>query len=86
MEDIEKHPEINWDYDYIFGSKGGNKFLKEKVDLLSRTISAIKIQRYFREANYSPDYLLCKIRLMKEYNTLFQTNHTIETFLDSLNI
>ena len=84
FKDIEKHPEINWDYDYIFGSKGGNQFLKEKVDLLSRTISAIKIQRYFRKANYSPDYLLCKTRLMKEYNTLFQTNHTIETFLKDI--
>ena len=84
FEDIEKHPEINWDYNYIFGSKGGNEFLQEKVNILSRTIAAIKIQRCFRDANYKPTNLLCKIRLMREYNELFGTNYNLEEFLEGV--
>ena len=76
---LSLNPNINWDIinETLNGPRDWfelscNPFKKDKEIFMDRKlrehISAFKIQTYWRCANYNPNYLLCKKRLMREYD------------------
>lgn len=76
---LSSNPNITWDIinETLNGPRDWfelscNPFKKDKEIFMDRKlrehISAFKIQTYWRCANYNPNYLLCKKRLMREYD------------------
>ena len=75
---IVKKTYKTWKWYYL--SKNPNLICSddEMVDLYIKFKSARRIQRAFREANTNPAYLLCKRRLLVEFNEMAQfTNNNL---------
>ena len=80
---LSYNPNITWeivkdnpDEDWYWGWLSSNPFTKNKEIFIEQKLKehmmAFRIQTYWRRANYDPKYKLCKNRLMKQYEMLFE--------------
>ena len=67
LENINQTPFNNWNYDVF---QVNPNFLLSNEDLIKKNHAICIIQRAYKKCYYNPDYLVCRKRLIKEYNNL----------------